>query len=178
MTSPGSIGKMPLSYMGIDEYQSPLFINALRPPTVNDIYVPGTRWQDSSSNPITVYETTGGGIWTGAEDQIVNGNFTVSTGNVIIATIGKGLEVKAGTNGRMGTATLVNGQVTVNNTTITSNTMVILTRISNGTSSALGVFEVTEIGGISFTIKAYSPEFATPETGDNSVVRWLLVEAI
>lgn len=47
-----------------DGYVYPQFIGyALRAPTVNDVYPPGTRWQDNSVNPRVIYDTTGAGVW-------------------------------------------------------------------------------------------------------------------
>lgn len=48
----------------IDGFVYPQFIGyALRAPTTQDIYNPGTRWQDNSQNPAIIYETTGAGLW-------------------------------------------------------------------------------------------------------------------
>ena len=49
---------------GVDAFVYPQFIGyALRAPTTQDIYNPGTRWQDNSVNPPVIYQTTGAGIW-------------------------------------------------------------------------------------------------------------------
>lgn len=49
---------------GVDSFVYPQFIGyALRPPTTQDIYNPGTRWQDNSVNPPNIYQTTGAGVW-------------------------------------------------------------------------------------------------------------------
>lgn len=49
---------------GNDAYVYPQFIGyALRAPTTQDIYPPGTRWQNNAVNPAVIYETTGAGIW-------------------------------------------------------------------------------------------------------------------
>ena len=62
MSSPFSSSN-PLGYTGLDYYTQPPFIDADRAPTTNDIYVPGTQWQDGSVSPSVIYETTGGGVW-------------------------------------------------------------------------------------------------------------------
>jgi len=53
----------PFDSAGVDSYAHPLFINAMRAPTSNDIQNPGTFWQDSSVNPAVIYQTSGGGNW-------------------------------------------------------------------------------------------------------------------
>lgn len=48
----------------IDGYVYPQFIGyAQRAPTIQDIYQPGTRWQNNAVNPAVIYETTGAGNW-------------------------------------------------------------------------------------------------------------------
>jgi len=70
---------------GVDAFVYPQFIGyALRAPTIQDIYNPGTRWQDNSVSPAVIYETTGAGIWNqggGAEAT------TTSFGSVQLATL-------------------------------------------------------------------------------------------
>jgi len=49
---------------GVDAFVYPQFIGyAQRAPTSQDIYNPGTRWQDNSVNPPLIYETSGAGNW-------------------------------------------------------------------------------------------------------------------
>lgn len=85
-----------------------------------------------------------------------------------IATAGQGLQIKEGANARMGTAVLVAGTVTVNNTTITANTRVFLTaQVLGGTAGALRLGTV--IAGTSFVINSNN-------AADTSTVAWLLVE--
>jgi hypothetical protein len=49
---------------GVDGFVYPQFIGyAQRAPTSQDIYNPGTRWQDNSVNPPIIYETSGAGNW-------------------------------------------------------------------------------------------------------------------
>lgn len=47
----------------IDGYVYPQFISALRAPTTQDLYPPGTRWMDGSVTPRLIYETSGAGDW-------------------------------------------------------------------------------------------------------------------
>ena len=60
---PQQFGSFPFDSIHVDNYAHPQFINANRAPTSNDIYQPGTRWQDSSVTPKIIYETTGSGDW-------------------------------------------------------------------------------------------------------------------
>ena len=49
---------------GVDAFVYPQFIGyARRAPTAQDIYNPGTRWQDNSVTPPVIYETSGAGVW-------------------------------------------------------------------------------------------------------------------
>jgi len=49
---------------GVDAFVYPQFIGyALRAPNTQDIYNPGTEWQDNSVNPPVIYETSGAGRW-------------------------------------------------------------------------------------------------------------------
>jgi hypothetical protein len=93
----------------------------------------------------------------------------VNAGDLDIATVGRGLQVKEGANARMGMATLVAGTVVVSNTTVTAATRIFLTCLTpGGTPGFLRVSAL--VAGTSFTITSGS---AT----DTSVVSWLLVEA-
>jgi len=84
---------------GVDAFVYPQFIGyALRAPNTQDIYNPGTRWQDNSVNPAVQYYTTGAGLWyeypnssfgvssvTGTANQILA---TPTVGSVILSLIG------------------------------------------------------------------------------------------
>lgn len=81
---------------GVDAFVYPQFIGyAQRAPTTQDIYNPGTRWQDNSVNPPVQYYTVGAGLWyqtantafgvssvTGTAGQI---SASPTTGNVILS---------------------------------------------------------------------------------------------
>lgn len=102
---------------------------------------------------------------------------TATTANFIAGTAGKGLQIKEGSNARMGSSTLVNGTVTVSNTSVTANTRIFLNRYSPAASTALGVLSVgTVVADTSFVIDARKVADATVETNDVSVVHWILVE--
>jgi hypothetical protein len=111
--------------------------------------------------------------------QTFSADITASA-NVIINTAGKGVQIKEGSNARMGTATLSSGTVTVANTSVTASTRIFLSRYSIGASAgAIGVLSVgTVSAGTSFIINALKTADHTVETNDVSVVHWLLVEPL
>lgn len=101
---------------------------------------------------------------------VFTGDVNVSTGNLLISTIGKGLQVKTGTNAKIGTAVLVAGTVTVANTSVTANSRIFLTsNVDGGTPGWLRVSAKTV--STSFVITSSS---AT----DTSTVAWVIIESI
>lgn len=89
--------------------------------------------------------------------------------DIIIGLAGKGLRIKEGTNARMGTATLTAGAVTIANTSITTNTRIVLaTKTPGGTPGALFVNTVNV--GTSFVVHSTS-------STDTSVIGYVLFEA-
>lgn len=77
----------------------------------------------------------------------------VDSGNLALQTVGKGLRVKEGTNGRQGlTAAMVAGTVTVACTSVTANSRIMLTRETAG--GVLGNISYTKIPGTSFTVNS------------------------
>lgn len=98
------------------------------------------------------------------------GDVNSSTGNVLISTIGKGLQVKTGSNSKIGTVALVAGTATVSNTSVTANSRIFLTsQADGGTPGWLRITAKTV--GTSFVITSSS---AT----DTSTVAWMIVESI
>ena len=118
------------------------------------------------------FKTNGPTISTGATTQTGNetivGDITATSGNVIAGTAGKGLQVKEGTNARMGVLTL-NGAtpVVVSNTSVTANTRIFLTANASGGTPA-HFWVSARSAGASFSV--------TGTAGDTSVVAWLLIE--
>lgn len=98
------------------------------------------------------------------------GDITATDGNVLISTIGKGLQVKTGSNARFGTLTL-NGAtpVVVNNTSITADTGIFLTVKTVGGTPAFSWVSARS-AGVSFSV--------TGTASDTSVLNWFLVEPI
>jgi len=96
------------------------------------------------------------------------GPILATDNSLALNTAGAGLQVKEGSNARMGLSTLVGGTVVVANTSVTANTRVFLTAQTSGASpGALRVSART--AGTSFTITSTSGS-------DTSTVAWLLVE--
>lgn len=121
----------------------------------------------SASGTVTggtgVIATTGGVTATA-------GDITATNGNVLISTIGKGLQVKTGSNARFGTLTL-NGAtpVVVSNTSVTADTGIFLTTKTAGGTPAF-YWVSARSAGVSFSV--------TGTAGDTSVLNWFLVEPI
>lgn len=98
----------------------------------------------------------------------------VGTGNITMAgsldlnTVGQGIKVKEGANGKQGVATLAAGTVTVSTTTVTANSRIFLTcNTPGGTPGWLQVSART--AGTSFTILSSS-------NTDTSVVAYQIFE--
>lgn len=101
---------------------------------------------------------------------VFTGDVSSSTGNVLISTLGKGLQVKTGTNSKIGTAVLVGGASTVANTSVTANSRIFITsQTDGGTPGFLRVSAKTV--GTSFVITSSSAL-------DTSTVAWHIVESI
>jgi hypothetical protein len=101
-----------------------------------------------------------------------NGSFQVFGGagnSLSLGTVGGGLAVKEGTNGRSGRAVLVGGTVTVANTSVTATDEIHLTsQVDGGTPGFLRVS--ARVVGTSFTITSGSGT-------DTSTVAWFIVAA-
>ena len=107
----------------------------------------------------------------------ITGDITTTTGNVIIATLGKGLQVKEGSNAKMGQSTLSSGTVTVSTTAVTASSRIILSRAAIGSSTAAGNLCVgTVTAGTSFVINSLIDLTVGVQAGDLSVINWLIVE--
>lgn len=95
--------------------------------------------------------------------------------NIVVTTAGNGLQVKEGTNSKMGTNALVNGTVTVSTTAITAASRILLTK-QVGAGTTRGEPEIgTRVVGTSFVINSmYTNGVVSPD--DDSVVFWFIVE--
>lgn len=104
-----------------------------------------------------------------AASAALTGDATLTTGNFLISTIGKGVQVKTGSNSKIGQATLVGGTVTVTNSSVTANSRIFLTVSTAGGTQ--GLLKTTKSAGVSFTI-------ASTSVLETSVVDWMIVESI
>jgi hypothetical protein len=103
---------------------------------------------DASNYYSTTVSSTGGVTF----DAVGSGAaFTFSDG--IVMAVAKALSVSSGSNQRAGNATLVGGTITVNNTTVTANTVLMLTRKTSGGTIGTAI-TYTLSAGNSFTINS------------------------
>lgn len=100
----------------------------------------------------------------------INTDVTATGANLIVATAGKGLQIKSGTNGMAGTAVLVAGTVAVSNTAVTANTVCLATVQSlSGIAAAVGIeCKPTAATGIVIT---------SASVLDTSTIGYMLIEA-
>lgn len=118
----------------------------------------------------TAFVTTADNLKANIASPTLTGDVTLSTGNLLISTIGKGPQIKTGTNAKIGTAVLVGGTVTVANTSVTANSRIFLT--SNTDGGTPGFLRVsTKTVGTSFVITSSSGT-------DTSTVAWMIIESI
>ena len=104
--------------------------------------------------------------------QTTNGFIqTASTGGgaaIDVSSPGFGLQVKEGSNAKQGTATLVAGTVTVANTSVTTNSRILLTTQTPGGTAGFLVVSA-RVAGTSFTI-------LSSNAADTSVVAYEIFE--
>jgi len=143
---------------GIDGTVYPQFIGyAQRAPTTNDIYTPGTMWQDNSVSPPVVYLTTGAGVWTSYSPSsftslTVNGTSTltgttnINTSGAAVTTIGTGgtgaVNIGNATGNTAVTGTLTTSAgitLTTGNLTLSGASSKILINAGTSTTASLGV---------------------------------------
>lgn len=112
---------------------------------------------------VSMFKVSSTGIATAASDIVS------TAGNLVVSTLGKGLQIKTGASSRIGSATLVGGTIVVANTSVTANTLVLFNRSTTGGTA--GHLSYTKINATSFTITSSSGT-------DTSTVDWMLVETI
>lgn len=124
----------------------------------NGLSVPTGNTPTAYSNSTTRFQ------WTSAGITLLTG------GNFVAGTIGQGIQIKEGTNAKMGLATLIAGTVTVSNTAVTANSRILLTGQSLGTITSPSSLSISaRVAGTSFTILA-------SQATDTSTVAWQIVE--
>lgn len=168
---------------GVDAFVYPQFIGyALRAPTTQDIYNPGTRWQNNAVNPAVIYETTGAGLWyviAGGSEILpsltVTGLSTLSgginTAPVVVAAAASPLTA----NSRSGQVTFSGVSIAagatqsfvINNTSIaTVGTVILYSMVGATTGAALNIQSVTNVAGTSSTIVVENGTGATTSTAN------------
>jgi hypothetical protein len=99
--------------------------------------------------------------------KIASTGTLTTLGDLIAGAAGKGLQIKEGSNARMGTATLVAGTVTVANTSVTANTRIFFTITTTGGTQ--GFWTTTRVAATSFTV-------TSTQATETSTFAWFLVE--
>jgi hypothetical protein len=98
------------------------------------------------------------------------GILSVSASHIAVITEGKGLQIKEGSNAKMGQATLVAGTATVSTTAVTANSRIFLSIASLGTVTIPTTVGVTALtAGTSFVI-------TSTNVVDTSVINWVIFE--
>lgn len=148
---------------------SPTFTGTPTLPT-GTIGVTQTAGNSTTALATTAFVTTADNLKAPLASPTFTGDVNSSTGNVLISTIGKGLQIKTGTNSKLGSVTLVAGTATVANTSVTANSLIFLTEQTTG--GTVGFIRVSaKTVGTSFVITSSNPL-------DTSVVAWMIVEVI
>lgn len=131
--------------------------------------------------PLGTGNATGGGTInfatpnagaSGATTQSASTKVTISkVGDLVVTTAGQGLQIKEGSNAKMGVSgAMTAGSIVISTTAVTANSRIFLTPQTLGTvarPAALGVTART--AGTSFTI-------TSSDATDTSTVAWLIVE--
>lgn len=148
---------------------SPTFTGTPTMPT-GTIGVTQTAGNSTTALATTAFVTTANNLKANIAAPTLTGDVNLSTGNLLISTIGKGPQVKTGTNAKIGTAVLVAGAATVANTSVTANSRIFVTSQADG--GTVGAIRVSaKVVGTSFTITSLSAL-------DTSTVAWFIVESI
>lgn len=91
-------------------------------------------------------------------------------GNIIATTAGKGLQVKGGSNAKIGTGTLTGGTVTISTTAVTANSRIFITDTTTGS--------LVNVGSLVVSTKTAGSGFVVTSTNalDASTFDWMIVE--
>lgn len=105
-------------------YQRPIFIQAARNPTVNDLQPAGTQWGNGATPGQVIYETNGAGLWSPIVGAGGSG-ITSITGNTGVAVNTAAINLQGTALGAIvfngASASQLNAQVQVDGSTITIN---------------------------------------------------------
>ena len=124
--------------------------------------------------------TAGTSITAGTTLTATAGAITATNGNLVFGTAGNKIVGPAATNtatagaNSRGTATLINGTITISTTAVTSNSLIKVWRQNVGSSTAMGFLTVgTIVAGVSFQVFAATAATpGTPLANDLSLIGW------
>lgn len=144
--------------------------------TANQLAIAGAGSTLTASLPAAV---TAPGSLTTTTTLTAGTDIASTAGNILIQGAAKQLRVEGGAvTDFVGTATLVNGTVTVANTNIAAADQVYVTREGINGSTALGVFNTAITAATSFTITALNPTNGAAQTNDVSTVKYFIVRQL
>jgi len=102
--------------------------------------------------------------------------FEVYTDSISIPQPGTALKIKQGSNSTCGTGTLVAGTLTISNSLVTADCVILLTRQGINSSTTLGQLAVTtKTAGTSFVVTSLQND-GTTQTGDLSTFCWMIIQ--
>lgn len=151
---------------GNDALKAPLASPTLTGVPLAPTAAPGTNTTQIAT---TAYADAIAALKANIASPTFTGDVNSSTGNVLVSTIGKGLQVKTGTNAKIGQATLVAGTVVVANTSVTANSRIFFSVSTAG--GIQGALSYTKNAGTDFTINSTS-------AAETSTVDWYIIESI
>lgn len=148
---------------------SPTFTGTPTLPT-GTIAVTQAAANSTTAVATTAFATTADNLKANIAAPTFTGDVNSSTGNVLISTLGKGLQVKTGTNSKINTAVLVGGTVTVSNTSVTANSRIFVTSQTDGGTP----------GWLRISAKTNATSFVITSSSvlDTSTVAWCIIESI
>ena len=155
-------------------------INSLLP-TAGNIDITGTTNRVTVSSAGSTVNVTLPSIVSGLTGVSANtltaasGNITATNGNLVLSTAGNKLQIAAGANCSVGTATLVNGTVTVANTAVTASSIILFTRDGLNASTGIADLHVSAVGAGTFTATSTRHNTLATETGDQSTFNYLII---
>lgn len=125
---------------------------------------------DSFTAAAGLTATAGGVTATAGGVTATAGDITATAGNIVVSTAGRGLNVKTGSNARIGTLTLTGATpVVVSTTAVTADSAIFLTVKTVGGTPAFSWVSARS-AGTSFSV--------TGTAGDTSVLNWFIVEPV
>lgn len=128
----------------------------------------GGRGTGTGAGGVIEFQTAPAGGSSSTQNALVTRVTVDLTGNLVVNTVGTGLQIKEGTDAKMGTAVLVAGSKVVSTVAVTANSRIYLT--SNFDGGTVGFLRVSaRTAATSFTITSSSG-------ADTSTVAWVIIE--